>query len=591
MKKVALAAALAIATLIGVAITARWAYETRTRDAPPAPSTTVPAAWHAYREGEGHVVHVRDQGIACERCHDTAQPVLAAPRRAVCKGCHEVQAQMQHALAAEPPETSGGIADCVACHSFGPAAESRTWDCMRCHEAPQGGLHAVATHAGERCGTCHAPHAQPAITPAQCTTCHLTSQNHHAGIASTEPTNCLVCHEAHGTAQQARARCTACHDDRPHATFQGHDACTSCHTPHAFDKPAECRACHADAHALAESSVPAHARCTSCHRPHEPKRAGDATCRTCHAQVSPAHPPAGGACLGCHAPHEGASMRAVAMGARAAPSHNQGHHQGRGAPHVPLAQACTSCHRDMPADGAAHGGRAKCVSCHAPHAFAQTDQDIACARCHAAQQRETQAPPHDGHAKCLGCHIGHPHDAELPPTACSTCHRDVHPRKGHAQCTSCHAPHPGTPLAQAVSCKSCHAVEHATATRQPAHADCLTCHAPHDGGKLAAADCKGCHAPKAAQGHGELPGGCAACHGVHAPQGLLATPSCTSCHAPSALPGLHQMPEHRACAKCHTGAHQEPPFATRAICTSCHTQQMNHVPEARLCNGCHVFTR
>ena len=85
--------------------------------------------------------------------------------------------------------------------------------------------------------------------------------------------------------------------------------------------------------------------------------------------------------------------------------------------------------------------------------------------------------------------------------------------------------------------------------------------------------------------------GCGACHGVHAVAGVRSAPRCTSCHAPAALPGLHAEPKHRDCATCHEGAHHEGPFSSRATCISCHEKQRDHVPQAQLCQGCHVFAR
>jgi hypothetical protein len=57
------------------------------------------------------------------------------------------------------------------------------------------------------------------------------------------------------------------------------------------------------------------------------------------------------------------------------------------------------------------------------------------------------------------------------------------------------------------------------------------------------------------------------------------------------LPGLHDNPSHRECAKCHGGAHDPGPWSERATCTACHADRVNHVPEAKLCQGCHVFSQ
>jgi hypothetical protein len=560
----------ATASLIaGVVAFGTWAVRERERSAPPPPVSRVPDKWHQFREGEGHVVHVAQQGIACEKCHEPG-PTFASPSLQKCASCHASESTIRHAMHASTAQATVGVADCTACHSFGPGAESETWHCIRCHETQQGRLTAVRAGTHDDCSLCHRPHGDPAIDPAPCTQCHRASENTHAGVSSKASNNCLICHEVHGSPAIANERCTSCHDDKPHALFaQGHEQCTTCHTPHAFgkDEVKPCRSCHAGQHVLAESTVTAHAQCTSCHEPHAPQSASDATCRGCHTAVAPKHPETNGhACTGCHAPHPAQAS-------------------------MPVAATCTSCHSALGDDHAAHAGKAACTDCHAPHAFAQPTQNTACAHCHADKLAATAGAPHGGHANCMACHQGHPHDAQLAPLACTHCHANVHPREQHAQCTTCHEPHSGTPLALELSCKNCHAREFVSVAPIEKHRDCLTCHTPHEGGQHPAAQCTQCHAEQAAQNHGKLAGGCTSCHDIHAAQGPLATKTCTSCHAVAKLPGLHDNPNHQACTKCHDGAHDPGPWSERATCIACHADRVNHVPEAKLCQGCHVFSQ
>ncbi|MFI5307541.1 MAG: hypothetical protein ACHQ53_09325, partial [Polyangiales bacterium] len=181
------------------------------------------------------------------------------------------------------------------------------------------------------------------------------------------------------------------------------------------------------------------------------------------------------------------------------------------------------------------------------------------------------------------------HAAKIAPVACTTCHATVHPRQGHEQCTKCHEPHSGSPRPTSESCVTCHDKEqHGKA---PEHRACLTCHTPHDGGKLKVAECKGCHEPKAKQNHGALAGGCTQCHGMHSDAGVRAAPACTSCHDEAKLPGLHAAKAHQNCISCHGGAHDTGPWSERATCVTCHKAQQNHVPDAQLCQGCHVFRK
>lgn len=572
---------------VGAGALGLWVTRTRQQSLPPLPnaSARVPAAWRSFRDGPGHVVHVGQEGIACTECHDVDHGF--APRGTqVCAKCHVSQARIRHAV---HDDVAGGppLADCLACHNFGPDKEEHAWDCIRCHEAPQGALAAVRFHAQEACGKCHHPHDEPAIDPLDCRSCHMSSENHHplstgahaggagAGVHESAGSpasaidgnlNCLQCHSAHDAAEHAVDRCTECHDDKPHALFpEGHQTCTSCHQPHAFkqDQAAPCKSCHQSQHVLAETAVPAHRECTSCHDPHEVAKVGDATCRGCHQQVAPAHPAVEGqTCIACHTPHPKS-------------------------PDASIANACTGCHTLAHDDHAAHAGHAECTSCHVPHTFAHPQQAQVCTTCHKEQIALTAQ--NKGHTDCLGCHQGHPHDAQLEPRACTDCHHDVHPREQHAQCLSCHEPHSGAKQSQAESCAQCHKKEQHTTAK--VHGDCLTCHTPHQGGLPTSATCKECHATQAAQNHGDIAAGCTACHSVHNDKGVLATPACTTCHSPASLPGLHAQPQHQQCAKCHHDAHDQGPFSERATCLACHQQQRDHVPEAQLCQGCHVFRK
>lgn len=617
---------LALAGVITIAATATVAHLVlRTREAslPPAPATRVPANWQSFRSGEGHVVHVQQAGIACEGCHG-ASSTMTTPSLTVCAGCHQGQATMRHGLdsaLAVGAAHGAELADCLACHGFSESAAQTPWQCLRCHEEPQGAHAAIPHGAHQDCSTCHRPHDEPAIQPKACRDCHVDADNQHGGLSTEDGKNCLTCHDAHGSAALANQRCADCHA-QPEAIFAGHERCAGCHVPHAFskDEAASCTSCHREQHTLGEKTSEAHRRCTSCHDPHAPKRASDATCKGCHAKVAPSHPAVEGHdCLSCHAPHAQHPQRATGThGATNMPvaTTTHGTSDTRVATHV----ACTQCHALAPDDRGAHGGKADCTTCHAPHAFAHPAQPTVCAACHATQLAALAKnaghgkPPaqagrgggrapdvaHAGGAPCASCHQGHPHAASMPPVACASCHADVHPRQEHAQCSACHEPHSGAPLSQAASCQTCHAEEHAAAI--PAHRECARCHEPHQGKTRAPASCRSCHAQQAKLGHGKLEAGCAQCHGVHAGSagGSHATTppltvgagkmkTCTQCHAVAKLGGMHQVKQHQTCDTCHEGAHDPGPWSERETCIGCHRDREQHAPQAALCQGCHVF--
>jgi hypothetical protein len=581
-QRIVIGGALAVLSLaVAGGLLWRWFVEERAASMPKSPVRRVPAAWRDVRESPGHTAHVAQQGLACEKCHGTNQG-FEVPSLQVCASCHAEQATMRHGINEPHVDDLLGTADCTSCHDFRSAETRDAWNCIRCHELQQGELHAIEVHAREACSTCHRPHDPVAIQPAACVACHASSDNTHAKLPGGEAENCLTCHRAHAPAAIANDRCTDCHD-KPLAFFaNGHTRCQDCHTPHGFSQPEAkpCRSCHSDQHVLAETRVPAHRACTSCHDPHAASTAPSAACERCHTDVSPAHPvpgqqratltstvPTGAAgsanrCTGCHEPH---------------PKPGSG----------PIARACTQCHTQAPRDTAVHGAGATCTSCHAVHAFAPSTALTKCTNCHA--QQLTAVAKNAGHAQCSGCHGGDIHAAEHPPVACATCHQDVHPRKEHTDCVTCHEPHSGAPRAVAESCGSCHVPQLNSVHTE--HRDCLTCHTPHEGGRPEPARCETCHRAKADQNHGALPGGCTQCHSIHGKEGAPATPACTSCHDVKSLPGAHAIEAHQNCTTCHTNAHDTGPWSERATCLSCHNDRKQHVPEAALCQGCHVFRR
>jgi hypothetical protein len=560
----------ALALIVGGGFLAQWVTHTRKASLPALPVSTVPASWREFRLGRGHVVHVKQKGFPCATCH--AAGSFSKPDMNVCVGCHAARATMKHGLHGDALQLANSVANCADCHAFGPKDHGRAgepWACLDCHAQPQGTLHAVTTHADQECKQCHHPHDTPAIEPLACLSCHAKAHNAHAPKLASGPQNCLSCHQAHAPASVAAERCTQCHDDKPHALFaSGHERCTDCHQPHDFGvkEVKNCRSCHRDQHVLGEDNPRAKHSCTNCHDPHAAQAgASDATCRNCHAQIEPQHPEVKGqSCLTCHVPHPKAS-------------------------NAPVALACTSCHQQAANDQSAHAGKAECTSCHAPHAFAHPAQPQTCQSCHAVQLTATAKNP--GHGTCAGCHRGDIHGADLKPVACGTCHTNVHPRAEHAECTKCHEPHSGAPRPLEVGCASCHAAEVRSVRTQ--HQDCLTCHTPHEGARRADAPCVSCHEAKAQQNHANLPGGCTQCHAIHGAtqKGLLDTPACTTCHSVDKLPGLHASPAHQQCKSCHESGHDPGPFSERQTCTQCHKKQIDHQPDATLCQGCHVFRK
>jgi hypothetical protein len=577
------------------------------------------AAAHAHRGAERaptpcltcHVFGAGKQAATCVECHGPTakdQPATSDAARAThelarhvtneaaCTACHDVHG--------EPGKTRVVLPDCTACHATTTVAHGRV--AAGPHGAPDAGetfdaavsryaldaraaaglREAGATLAGGTCTSCHAPHAAAASAREACASCHVGGHEEHAstedakterllvaelaprieprgrGVAGHQA--CITCHAPHSARKaDAREACATCHADHRGAMgVSGHAACTGCHAPHA---PAEAgsscasSACHAGKVALAAPRVAAHAACESCHDPHRPTESPALACARCHGEVQPKHPAfasktaSASACVGCHAPHPAAAALAKSAGG------------------APTSAACSSCHTKARGDRALHAGGVACAACHVPHDFGSTFVRAAGAKAH-------------GSAAAPGTKLA-------AAALCATCHAPkaaaVASRPGHADCESCHGP-AHTP-SKKPACATCHAQETASAPR--GHAVCTQCHEAHSGSLGTHVSCTSCHAEKAKAQHASLPNGCASCHRPHGPKGLAAPPTCASCHASSKLDGLHGVAAHAAsCASCH--ASHAPPRSDRTTCTSaCHVDRRNHQPEAKVCNGCHMFRK
>jgi predicted CXXCH cytochrome family protein len=569
--------ALAVVAAGALAAAATYVVRLREATAPPAPEAYVDARWQVYRAARGHEVHVGEQHIACTKCHTAADGGLAPPPASACVSCHDERARIHHGLGHEEliggaaearpalhgadaalheaPASSdaaavllrhdadaslgapanAGLSRCVDCHTFGPDPDLQPTDCIRCHAAAQGDLHAVTTHATAPCRECHDVH-QNEVKPKECTQCHTVDVKHGHGQADVA-TQCRVCHDVHASAHLAQERCTGCHaTSGPQrvpqtAVFAGGHSCASCHTPHGFDRESvkACASCHTKVHPLQGHEK---AGCTSCHDPHavKGKTEGGAVCVTCHKDVALVHIDKGvaqtGACIGCHVPHP--------------PKGKQG------------PEACTSCHTDV--GGAAHTAHAKqlsCTSCHAPHAFQRALDKGLCASCHTAQVSALNKRKE--HKECTGCHVDLPHG--LPPGAqpCGACHQPIRDKvhQGHENCIQCHDPHQAK--VQIGSCSHCHQQQAELHPR--GHDQCAQCHETHSGG--------------------EKPG----------------VADCSACHKRSKLSGLHTEPKHmgeKGCLQCHAAHGAEQP-GERRLCLSCHEERVDHQPDATRCDGCHTF--
>lgn len=415
-----------------------------------------------------------------------------------------------------------------------------------------------------------------------CAACHVPARG-----ASAE--RCAACHEAAvgpGTTHPIAARavaglgCARCHNEH-----QGEAA----RLVPAWVPPAECRACHAEAH-RGEASRPgarsgmravevrfdafdhgAHARagisdCATCHRPAEGgatdfARMGYEGCVACHAH-RPHAVEAHGTGVQCAACHAGPKERALALvdrppgGGAVVASFAPQHHD--------LGQRCERCHagtaRDLPARAS---GKRFDHWPHLPSLVARTPDErgalsARCAACHAEVARATTVE------------TSH---AAPPESVCATCHTRVEAIRRDAP--------PASDGVPAKVVRFSHAAHAKTA--------CIECHA------------FGEDRPGAAPRVGGAPADCATCHLRDAPPGALARPhvdagldACVHCHR-----GANDLFEQRAPARIERPAisfsHRSPTHATLA-CDACHddarraaTVSALRFPsfESEACQRCH----
>ena len=467
---------------------------------------------------------VGGHALACDQCHakDGAHALeivaLSDPPRAPrdCVACHATPHTPQFvAGVAELAGTAPGLV-CSSCHaaehtSFrDPALASMT---PAQHAAT--GFPLVAPHDAPACADCHPPERKhfkrryPGRTSAQCSACHADVHEGQFATGAFADAECSACHAgAHfdppvfGVAEHAR---TALALDGAHAEA----ACDDCHEKPGEDAarifhgtPADCAACHADAHdgffaRFTAGSLPVeHGECARCHDAQSFAAAEHGFDHGAFTgfDVLGAHAQAG--CESCHAKS-------------AAPDENR---------------------RSFGRVAALHGAFTGCVTCHAdPHGgrFDESQGNPAeveglrdCARCHDESSFRDLPRGFDhgywtgfalsgahGEAQCSACHAPLPGtstlgrtSAEAAGASCSDCHEDPHAGQfadasGTSDCARCHDSEPEDFLVfdherdarfalgeahRALACASCHkTVENAGASfvrYRPLGKECVDCH-------------------------------------------------------------------------------------------------------------------
>lgn len=395
-----------------------------------------------------------------------AESVAAVDQRVVCLECHDLESELDAAVAHQPAQDG----ECSSCHNphasrFSGLLLSRPATlCATCHSEIDKELELSLVHepvASGRCTSCHQPHGGNndnllVATGAElCGSCHpqvtewLGRKVEHGPFRRQK---CGLCHEAHASEyphlsrRPAAKACLRCH--KPDAGFR------SAHSGYPVDRR-ECSSCH-DPHAAADATLLrsqvhfpfAEGECSDCHaaadakEPFELNASIDRLCGDCHDDVvedsrAAAFPHVGGevgdGCVSCHDPH--ASSYEAMLSDR-------------------TQKFCLDCHDPGGSSSfesgryATHGDDLSCSTCHAPHGgdrplLLVAEPAVLCSECHSHQHiaahpmgKDAIDPRNRQPMDCLSCHGIH--DAPYPKYM----HRDG----DRELCVACHTELSGRPV-------------------------------------------------------------------------------------------------------------------------------------------------
>ncbi|MFQ5746756.1 MAG: cytochrome c3 family protein [Gemmatimonadota bacterium] len=444
--------------------------------------------------------------------------------------------------------------------------------CTACHSQIVQGEHVAVTE--KTCFLCHFKDRPPGDPVAGCTGCHTepprvtsasgTAVDHEPFVR--DLVSCVSCHErvTSGSGAADRARCFNCHNEPDE--IAAYADTVRIHEVHLAEHNVECAQCHVPIeHRIQSLSPTFELDCGGCHeRPHEAERqvyagvgghgAGDlpssmyearVSCQSCHLLPSDIDGHAGvkrageATCLSCHGTRyagilpswqrelerrtseadgtvrkaRAAAPRSGAAGARAdsllrlAEENLSLLRAGHAVHNVPYADALLRAAVDF-ASRAAAAGRPS------------------------ASLRPADVGPSVRENECLRCHLGV--ERREVPLASGRFDHAPHVLRAKLECTACHTPvasHGGTTIRAPAGCDTCHDRHHATADRK----------------------CAACHREGVRDRHvaGAAHFRCSVCHGDRA-AGIdrWTRQVCLTCHddrrehyAPADCRACHQVPE------------------------------------------------
>lgn len=503
------------------------------------------AAVYGYRMYD-YVQHDNDFCLGCHLMVDPYERFARSEHRGLgCKACHQptmtVRTKMALTQVIKNPaelETHAEVPNerCEECHVKGDPAEWRQ----------------ISSSAGHRV---HFESGKKELEGLKCVECHSSSVHEFAAADKT----CAQsgCHEGVkiqlGKMGKLTLHCAACHEfSRPVTADVKGDSLQGALRPQAQ----ECLSCHAMRQLVAEQFTgedPHDAECGACHNPHE--------------QTTPAEAVKNCANSGCHTQPDTIS-----------PMHR----------------------------GLAGGVLQQCTQCHQAHKF--KTRGTQCMDCHRDILNDPPSAPRQIGAKSRAAiSFVHASQQQKPPVQTESGSRFSHARHRQVRCESCHdsrRQHGAIVVTSNRDCQSCH---HGN---QQVSASCTSCHQANeyssraypvrqrfslsvgqprvkerritfDHRRHAQVACSQCHRDELTRSAEKLH--CNSCHADH----HKPTESCMACH-PTPKQGVHNRNVHVGCAG--SGCHSQLPVhgvpRTRAFCTACHQDMLNHKPGGN-CADCH----
>ena len=368
-----------------------------------------------------------EEQLYCNSCHqftaeaqfvslDSAAGTLR-PGEQQCFSCHE----MRQVLASFDPDKDPHGGSCGMCHN--PHTDAKPKDALKsctdaqCHSTWRSvPFHVGAAHrkVGQRCETCHQPHAAR-VDASDCTGCHQEVRQGEGRLKPPLPfdtTKALRQSLRLIDPGRSRGRGDAPPPDDPPGgsiTVMASPSDTFSHPRHS---KLACITCHNTASRRSDLTF-------------QPPRG----CQICHHQA-----PVRSECSSCHESEELTATRPLAVEVTVAK------HAPRARPvvfdHSEHGQvACAQCHT-TPVSLEPEPRVQACVACHDDHHTSQTN----CAACHQTVQiSQAHTAPVDAHAGCVECH-DQPTITQLTPTRtfCLSCHSSSVDHYAPKECSQCH---------------------------------------------------------------------------------------------------------------------------------------------------------